>query len=98
MKIEKTECSYQVTECDLKFGEQITLGKELLIPASVLDRIIAEIIKEKECAYADFELYKVEYLEQDWNDVYDSLPQDDYRYGMERCIELIDKYKNEVSK
>lgn len=43
MKIEKTECSYQVTECDLKFGEQITLGGELLIPASVLDKIKEEI-------------------------------------------------------
>ena len=38
MKIEKTECSYQVTECDLKFGEQITLDGELLIPASVLNK------------------------------------------------------------
>ncbi len=45
MKIEKTECSYQVTECDLKFGEQITLGEELLIPASVLDKIQKEIEK-----------------------------------------------------
>ena len=43
MKIEKTEYSYQATECDLKFGEQITLGEELLIPASVLDKIRAEI-------------------------------------------------------
>lgn len=44
MRIEKTECSYQVTECDLKFGEQITLDGELLIPISVLDKIKAEII------------------------------------------------------
>lgn len=43
MKIEKTECSYQVTECDLKFGEQITLDGELLIPVSVIDKIRAEI-------------------------------------------------------
>ena len=43
MKIEKTECSYQVTECDLKFGEQITLDGELLIPVSVLDKIKEEI-------------------------------------------------------
>ena len=43
MKIEKTECSYQVTECDLKFGEQITLDGELLISADVLDEIRAEI-------------------------------------------------------
>lgn len=45
MKIEKTECNYQVTECDLKFGEQVTLDGELLIPTSVLDKIRSEIMK-----------------------------------------------------
>lgn len=43
MRIEKSECNYQVTECDLKFGEQITLDGELLVPVSVLDKIRAEI-------------------------------------------------------
>ena len=43
MKIEKSECNYQVTECDLKFGKQITLDGEVLIPMSVLDKIRAEI-------------------------------------------------------
>lgn len=61
----------------------------------VLDKIRAEILEEKECAYADFERYKVEYLRQDWEDALDSLPQDDFRYGMERAIEIIDKYKAE---
>ena len=61
----------------------------------VLDNIRAEILEEKECAYADFERYKVEYLGQEWEDALDSLPQDDFRYGMERCIEIIDKYKAE---
>lgn len=58
-----------------------------------LDDIKAEIIEEKDCAYADFESYKVEYLGQDWEDVEDSLPQDDFRYGMERCIEILNKYR-----
>ena len=58
-----------------------------------LDDIKAEIIEEKDCAYADFEEYKVEYLGQDWEDVEDSLPQDDFRYGMERCIEILNKYR-----
>lgn len=62
---------------------------------AVLDKIKAEILEEKECAYADFERYKVEYLEQDWEDALDSLPQDDFRYGMERCIDILDKYKSE---
>lgn len=62
----------------------------------LLDKIRAEILEEKEHAYADFERYKVEYLGQDWEDALDSLPQDDFRYGMERAIELIDKYKAET--
>ena len=61
----------------------------------VLDKIRTEIAEEKEHAYADFERYKVEYLGQDVEDALDSLPQDDYRYGMERCIEIINKYKTE---
>ena len=48
MRIEKSECNYQVTECDLKFGEQITLDGELLIPISVLDKIIDKIKVEIE--------------------------------------------------
>lgn len=61
----------------------------------VLDKIKEEILEEKDCAYADFERYKVEYLGQDWEEAYDSPPQDDYRYGMERCIDIINKYKVE---
>ena len=93
MKIEKTECNYQVTECDLKFGEQITLDGKLLIPVSVLDKIREEIIEEKDFAYADFDKYKVDYLGVDSRYVEDELPYDDFRYGMERAIEIIDKYK-----
>lgn len=65
--------------------------------AKVLDRIRAEIFEEKECAYADFDKYKVDYLGVDSRYVEDELPYDDFRYGMERCIEIIDKYRNEVN-
>lgn len=71
-------------------AEHLKMCKEEL-----LDKIRAEIAEEKEHAYADFERYKVEYLGQDWEDVLDSLPQDDFRYGMERCIEIIDEYRAE---
>ena len=64
----------------------------------VLDQIKAEILEEKECAYADFDKYKVDYLGVDSRYVEDKLPYDDFRYGMERCIEIIDKYKAERSK
>ena len=82
----------EVKEIDFIQPKKI-VGK--LIRVNVLDKILAEIIDEKECAYADFERYKVEYLGQDYEDVYDSLPQDDFRYGMERCLEIINKYKSE---
>lgn len=61
----------------------------------VLDRIRAEIIEEKGCAYADFDKYKVDYLGIDAEYTEDELPDDDFRYGMERAIEIIDKYKAE---
>ena len=73
--------------------EALDLAIKALEQEDVLDKIRAEILEEKECAYADFERYKVEYLGQDWEDALDSLPQDDFRYGMERCIEIIDKYR-----
>lgn len=50
MRIEKSECNYQVTECDLKFGEEITLDGELLIPISVLDKIKGKIREESRSA------------------------------------------------
>ena len=58
----------------------------------VLDKIRAEIIDEKDAAYADFDQYKVDYLGVDAEYVEDELPQDDFRYGMERAIEIINKY------
>lgn len=64
----------------------------------VLDELRAEIAEEKEHAYADFERYKVEYLGQDWEDALDSLARDDFRYGMERCIDIINKFKTESEK
>ena len=67
----------------------------IVIERAVLDKIRAEIIEEKECAYADFDKYKVDYLGVDSRYVEDELPYDDFRYGMERCIEIIDKYKAE---
>ena len=82
--------------CDDELNEALDMAIKALEQKPILDKIRAEILEEKECAYADFERYKVEYLGQDWEDALDSLPQDDFRYGMERAIELIDKYKAEV--
>lgn len=65
--------------------------KQKAIPLEKIKETRAQIIDEKDFAYADFERYKVECLGQDWEDAYDSLPQDDFRYGMERCLEILDK-------
>lgn len=62
---------------------------------STFDKIRAEILEEKEYAYADFGQYKVDYLGVDAEYVEDELPQDDFRYGMERALEIIDKYKSD---
>ena len=77
--------------------QALAVAFEALKQADVLDKIRAEILEEKKHAYADFERYKVEYLGQDWEDALDSLPQDDFRYGMERAVEIIDKYTTEGS-
>ena len=66
------------------------MNKEL-----ILDKIRNKVHEEAIVAYADFERYKVEYLGQDEEDALDSLPQDDFRYGLERAIEIIDEYKAE---
>lgn len=57
----------------------------------VLDKIIAEIDDEAEYAYADFDEYKYDILHAEP----DELPDDDFRYGLRRAIEIINKYKAE---
>lgn len=57
----------------------------------VLDKIRAEILDEAEYAYADFDKYKEDILYAEP----DELPDDDFRFGMERAVEIINKYKSE---
>lgn len=56
-----------------------------------LDKIKEEILDEAEYAYADFDGYKEDILHAEP----DELPDDDFRYGLERAIEIINKYKAE---
>lgn len=58
---------------------------------SILDKIKAEILDEVEYAYADFDEYKKNVLLVEP----DELPDDDFRYGLERAVEIINKYKAE---
>lgn len=64
---------------------------EKLEQEPTFDKIRTEIIDEKDFAYADFERYKEEVLGVEP----DELPDDDFRFGMERTIEIIDKYMND---
>lgn len=60
-----------------------------------IEKIREQIREEAEFAYADFEQYKIEVLGVDPETVEDELPNDDFRYGMERAIEII--YENTVA-
>lgn len=65
-------------------------GKRVdFIKADVLDKIRAEILDEAEYAYADFDEYKEDILHAES----DELPDDDFRYGLERAVEIINKYR-----
>ena len=57
----------------------------------VLDEVKAEILDEAEYAYADFDRYKEDVLHAEP----DELPDDDFRYGMERAVAILNKYKAE---
>lgn len=57
------------------------------IPLDKVKKMREQIIDEKDFAFADFERYKEEVL----NVEPDELPDDDFRYGMERCLEILDK-------
>lgn len=57
----------------------------------VLEKIKTEILDEAEYAYADFDRYKEDILHAEP----DELPDDDFRYGLERAVEIINKYKAE---
>lgn len=92
-----------ILECNFSIAREETIESatkrimEQIARQNPFEDIKAEIIEEKDCAYADFERYKVDYLGQEWEEVYDSLPQDDYRYGMERAVEIIDKHIKEIN-
>lgn len=72
-------------------NEALDLAIKALEQQNVLDKIKAEILDEAEYAYADFDRYKEDILHAEP----DELPDDDFRYGLERAVEIINKYKAE---
>lgn len=77
-------------ECAKEHYQLAEWLKELQAHRYAWAKLREDIRDEAEFAYADFDEYKYEVLGID--DV-DDLPNDDYRYGMERALELIDIYR-----
>ena len=77
-------------------AQEIQSAQDKIIKAleqePILDKIRAEIDEEADYAYADFDRYKEDILHAES----DELPDDDFRYGLRRAIEIIDKYKAEM--
>ena len=70
-------------------AEALEMAIKALDQTDVLGKIRAEILDEAEYAYADFDQYKEDILYAEP----DELPNDDFRYGMERAVEIINKYR-----
>ena len=83
------ERSYASGDTDDEQQHNEAIGKAIkaLKRKDVLEKIKAEILDEAEYAYADFDKYKEDILYAEP----DELPDDDFRYGLERAVEIIDK-------
>jgi hypothetical protein len=56
-----------------------------------IDLVVRQLREEADYAYADFDEYKAETLGADA----DELPDDDFRYGLERAIEVLKAVEKE---
>ena len=92
LEIAKKHSKEKLMFCFNERGQRILdMAIKALKQEDVLDKIRAEILDEAEYAYADFDRYKEDILYAEA----DELPDDDFRYGMERAVEIIDKCKAE---
>ena len=69
-------------------SEAYKMAIKALEQKDTLEKVRAEILDEAEYAYADFDQYKEDILHAEP----DELPDDDFRYGLERAVEIINKY------
>ena len=83
-----------VIHCDSKKARDEVIAdlKAINDRLDTLDKIMAEILDEAEYASADFDKYKEDILDAEP----DELPDDDFRYGLQRAVEIINKYKAEA--
>lgn len=77
-------------------SEEIEALSRAIKSLEAWDKIKEQILDEKEFAYADFEEYKINMLGVDPEYVEDELPADEFRYGMERTLEIINKHLKEI--
>lgn len=94
IKILESNAEFERKDGDLQgclnFKQLSEWLKELQAHRYAWAKLREDIRDEANFAYADFDEYKYEVLGID--DV-DELPNDDYRYGMGRAVELIDIYR-----
>lgn len=57
------------------------------IPIEKVKALVEQLNEEREYAYANFEEYKESVLGIEA----DELPEDEFRYGVERCMQLLNK-------
>jgi hypothetical protein len=88
MILQKTEIEGE-DEVDKIVSKAKEKARERIKLIDTLDKIKAEILDEAEYAYADFDKYKEDILHAES----DELPDDDFRYGLERGVEIINKYR-----
>ena len=91
LKYERDNDIFVATEYREKLHQALDKAINALEQGNVLDKIREEILDEAEYAYADFDQYKEDILHAEP----DELPDDDFRYGLERAVEIINKYKAE---
>ena len=73
---------------DKKFSEIVKDVPTIhAIPVDKVKAVVEQLDEEREFAYADFEEYKVSVLGIEA----DELPDDEFRYGVERCMQLLNK-------
>ena len=81
-----TEIMNKYTECAAEYRQIMEWLTELKQYQENTAKIIEQLDDEAEFAYADFDLYKYQVLGVDDAD---DLPDDDFRYGLRRAIEII---------
>lgn len=69
-----------------RIREVVDDAEDKAISLDKIKKAMEQIIDEKDFAYADFDEYKIEVLGVEDTD---ELPDDDFRYGMGRCLEIL---------